>query len=334
VNEPTNGDAQLVFVRGLLASGDLPRAAVELKQLLARNPTSASAHTELGMLLGRQRNFTGARSEFERALELQPGELEAVGGLIATDLATGNVAGARARADAQVESNPTAPALALAGRTYASGGDLATAERLFRRAIGADSGFLAAYEGLGRVLVQQGKVREARLDFEALASRSSAPVPALTMVGLLLQIEGDQAGARDRFEHVLRIDPEAAVAANNLAWIYAVTGGNLDVALQWAQTAARRLPGVAEVNDTLGFIYYKKNLSSLAVSRLKSCVTQQPHNPVFQYHLGLAYAGSGDEVQARVWLTRALAQSSNFEGAEDARQTIVRLGAVARSSRK
>ena len=94
------------------------------------------------------------------------------------------------------------------------------------------------------------------------------------MVGLLLQAEGDLDGARGRFERVLEIDPEAAVAANNLAWIYAEHGGNLDVALHLAQVAQTRLPGVAEVTDTLGFIYYKRNLASLAVSTLKVSVEQ------------------------------------------------------------
>ena len=81
------------------------------------------------------------------------------------------------------------------------------------------------------------------------------------MVGVLLEAKGDIEGARDRFERVLQIDPEAAVAANNLAWIYAQHGGNLDVAMHLAQTAQKRMPEVAEVGDTLGFIYYKKNLA-------------------------------------------------------------------------
>ncbi len=57
-----------------------------------------------------------------------------------------------------------------------------------------------------------------------------------------------------------------------------------------AQVAQKRLPGVAEVSDTLGFIYYKKDLTSLAISTLKVSVERDPGNAMYQYHLGLAYA--------------------------------------------
>ena len=50
------------------------------------------------------------------------------------------------------------------------------------------------------------------------------------------------------------------VAANNLAWMYAETGENLDMALQLAQAAARRLPNIPAIQDTLGWIHHKKGL--------------------------------------------------------------------------
>ncbi len=142
------------------------------------------------------------------------------------------------------------------------------------------------------------------------------------MVGIILQVQGDDAGARARFERVIQLDPDAAVAANNLAWIYADKGGNLDVALHLAQTAQKRLPNVPEVNDTLGFIYYKKNLAPLAITTLKVSAERDPGNATYQYHLGLAYAAAGDAPRARQALTRALALKSDFDGAEDARERL------------
>ena len=52
------------------------------------------------------------------------------------------------------------------------------------------------------------------------------------------------------------------VAANNLAWMFAETGENLDMALQLAQAATRRVPEQPEIQDTLGWIYYKKGLAA------------------------------------------------------------------------
>jgi tetratricopeptide (TPR) repeat protein len=308
--EPGNGDAHLLYVRGLLTKGELDRAETDLKQLMTRLPDSAAVHTQMGMLLGRKRQLQAARTEFERALQIQPDEGEALAGLTVLDLAAKDYA------------NPTAALLTLAARTYAADGDLVGTERLLRKAIDLDSDYITAYGALGQLYLAQGKLASARAEFEALAERSPHPGTALTMVGIIQQVEGDVEGARDRFERVLRIDPEAAVAANNLAWIYAERGGNLDVALHLAQTAQKRLPGIAQVNHTLGYIYYKKELVSLAIRTFKLSAENDPGNPLYQYHLGLAYAKAGETTNAKQSLSRALAVKSDFAGAQEARDLL------------
>jgi tetratricopeptide (TPR) repeat protein len=324
-NEPNNADAQLVYTRGLLRRGELDRAGAELKQLSARYPRSAVLHAETGMLLGLKHDYSGARKAFEEALQLQPANIEALDGLVAIDLATKDYASARARVDARIASAPTAQLLTLAARTYGATGDLAGAERLLRRALDLDSGNLTAYGGLGQLYAMQGKLAEARAEFEKLAQRSPKSVSALTMVAIIAEAQGDMKTAREGFEHVLQVDPEAAVASNNLAWIYANNGGNLDVALQLAQTAHKHLPDLAEINDTLGFIYYKKNLSALAITSLKLSADKDPANAIYQYHLGLAYAGEGDADHARQALKRALVLKPAFDGAPHAKELLASL---------
>jgi tetratricopeptide (TPR) repeat protein len=318
-NEPKNADAQLLYVRGLLTVGELHRAQAELRQLIVRFPDSAAVHTQMGMLLGQSHDETKARAEFERALQLRPDAVEALGGLIALDLAARNYAAARARVDARMASAPTAVLLMLAARTYAAGGDLVSTERFLRQAIDLDGSYVAAYGALGQLYVMQGRLPEALVDFQALAAKSPKSVAAQTMVGIILQVQGKADAARESFEQVLRIDPEAAVAANNLAWMYAEHGGNLDVALHLAQTAQKRLANVPQVSDTLGFIYYKKDLLSLAISTLKKSAEKDSGNALYQYHLGLAYAKAGDAARARPLLTRALALKPDFDGAREAR---------------
>jgi putative PEP-CTERM system TPR-repeat lipoprotein len=321
-NEPKNGEAQLVFVRGLLARGDLDRASSELKQLIARFPESAAVHAQMGMLLGRRRDLAGARREFERSVQLDPSGLEGLGGLVVLDLTARDFVAARSRVDDRLRMSETPALLVLAARTYAASSDVPTAEKFLRRAIDLDAGYMAAYGALGQLYVSQGKLDEARAEFEVLAKQSSKPVAALTMLGLILQAKGDVDGARGRFERALQIDPEAGVAANNLAWIYAETGGNLDVALHFAQVAQQRLPGMAEVGDTLGYIYYKKHFAPLAISTLTVSTEKDPGNAIYQYHLGLAYAAAGDAKRAKQVLARALELKSDFDGAHEARELL------------
>jgi tetratricopeptide (TPR) repeat protein len=324
--QPQNPDAQLVLVQGLLLRGDLDRAAQQLAMLKARFPDSAAVHVQLGILAGRRRQPDEARAEFERALKLQPQSLEAVGGLVALDLSLRRADEARKRVDDLVNGPGVQPAaLMLAARTYAATGDLATAERQLRQVLATDPSYLAAYGLLGQLYARQGKLDAAVAEFEALAQRQAKPVAALTMIGMIRQSQGDRAAAQQKFERVLQLDAEAPVAANNLAWMYAESGGNLDVALQLAQTAKRKLPETPEVNDTVGYIYYKKDLPALAIPPLQASVQKDPNNPLFHYHLGLAYMKAGNGAQARESLSRALALKPDFSGASDARTVLASL---------
>jgi tetratricopeptide (TPR) repeat protein len=145
------------------------------------------------------------------------------------------------------------------------------------------------------------------------------------MAATIAQLQNNAADAQKRYEQILARDPYAAVAANNLAWLYADHGGNLDVALQLARTAKRKLPDQPDVNDTLGWVYIKKNLPLLAVPVLQESVKKDPRNPVYQYHLALGYVGTGDHVRARAALEQALRLKPDFAYAQDARRLLAGL---------
>ena len=113
------------------------------------------------------------------------------------------------------------------------------------------------------------------------------------------------------------------IAANNLAWLYAVTGkGNLDEAVRLAQSAVQKNPNVPGFIDTLGWVYYKKKMTSLSIAALQNSFTRDSNNPLYAYHLGLAYAQNGDIKNARLMLEKALKLSPNFDGADNARHIL------------
>ncbi len=144
------------------------------------------------------------------------------------------------------------------------------------------------------------------------------------MLGTILELQGRKDDAKARYSKALQVDPRAAVAANNLAWIDANSNGNLDVALQLAQTAKAQLPTRHEVDDTLGFIYYKKGLSSMAIESLTASTQRSPDNPSYNYHLALAHHQQGNKAEAQKFLEKAL-KNPNFSGAEDAKKLLAQL---------
>jgi Tfp pilus assembly protein PilF len=180
---------------------------------------------------------------------------------------------------------------------------------------------------LGQTYLRQNRLDEARAEFDRLATRQSRPVGALTISGTILQSQGRVQEARERFERVISIDPSAAVAANNLAWIYADSGQNLADAVRLAQSALQRLPDVPDVLDTLAWAYYKSNTPALAVSPLTRCINVAggAAGAGCHYHLGLVHARLGDVALAEQSLRTAIKLQGSAPWVADAKRAIAAL---------
>lgn len=326
-NQPNSLDAHLILTRGLVARGDLKEAEARLRELLKAAATTPAVHALAGQLHVARKDFVAARTSFERALELDGRFVEAIAGLVALDLQANRPSDAIARLDASLASTdaPSPDLLMLAARAYPRTGQVDKGERALRRLVDVDRASLDAYSALGQLYMSQGKLEQAHAEYTELGRRQPQSVPAHTMVGTIAYLQGKADDATASYERVLAIDAHAPVAANNLAWLHAERGGNLDVALELASTAKRGLPEHPNVNDTLGWIYYKKNLAQLAVVPLQESVARAPQNPVFRYHLGLAYAKLGDKLKARRELERALKLNGQFAGAGEARKVLASL---------
>lgn len=316
-------EAHLLLARIHLMNGQPAKAEPSLKALAQAFPDSPAVQTEVGLLEMSKRNRLAARAAFMRVLERDPTYIEALAGLNKLDIEEKRTDAVKARMTDALRPKPQdGRMLLLASRTYASLGDLPTAEAMLQKAIASDPNNLDAYGMLGRLYATEQRLGDATAQFEKLAEKQPTSAAAHTIVGMLLDMQNRTSEAQQKYERALAVDPRAAVAANNLAWIYAETGGNLDIALQLAQNAKSQLPERPEVNDTLGWVYYKKGLSAMAVPPLLQSVQRDPTNATYHYHLGMAYAGSGEKDKARASLQKALSLDSNFSKAAEARQAL------------
>ena len=321
VGRPSDVEAFLLLSGALLADGQYDRAAEVLNPLIGAYPRLVPVRIQEGVLAARQGRTDAARVALGRALELDPENAAALNELVRLDLAEDDASGARGRADEWLEHRPDDPdRLRLVASVHAASGGVAEAERLLRRALEVDPANLNAYSQLARLYYRQGRLQDASREFEALAERSPTPAAAITMVGVLLQAQGRSVEARERFERAVELDPEAAVAANNLAWIYVEAGENMDRALSLAQRATARLPEMGETNDTLGWVYYKRNLADLAVPFFEKSIAIDSENAAYHYHLGLASAQTDNTERTRRAFERALELRTDFDGADDARR--------------
>jgi tetratricopeptide (TPR) repeat protein len=266
-----------------------------------------------------RRDPKAAEQRFAAALATQPSSYEALGGLVASRLAAGNVQGALAVANNALEKSPTdAKSLVLAARTYGETQDFKTAESLLKRAIEADPALLEAYSMLGQLYVADKRLDDALREFQRLSDLQPTAVGPKTVVAVLHHMANRRAEAKKSYQAVLRVDSSAVVAANNLAWMMVEDNENLDVALQLVQAAKVRSPQSPEVADTLGLIYYRRNLFAFSISAFEDAVKYAPANPEYHYRLGLALSKNNDPVRAKASFRTALALNPAFPGSVDA----------------
>ena len=157
------------------------------------------------------------------------------------------------------------------------------------------------------------------------------------MIGMLEDARKNYDAAIDNYKKALEKDPNTIIAANNLAWLYAVTGkGNLDEAVKLAQSVVQKNPNVAGFVDTLGWVYYKKTLYGAAAEQLQKAVTLDEEvarannkNPSasYHYHLGMALKGKGDSAGAKRELEASirLADKAPFPDIEEAKKALTSL---------
>jgi Flp pilus assembly protein TadD len=124
----------------------------------------------------------------------------------------------------------------------------------------------------------------------------------------------------------MQLDPNSAVAANNLAYLMVENGQNVDVALTMAQTARRLLPDSPQTADTLAWIYYYKGNYGAARELLESALKISPNDASMHFHLGMTYSKLYDKADAQQHLKKAVALAPNTKTAKDASDALAKLG--------
>ena len=145
------------------------------------------------------------------------------------------------------------------------------------------------------------------------------------MLGTIYEMQQGYDLAENHYRQALKINPEFAAAANNLAYILADKDKDIQEALGLAQMAKERLPDSPFVMDTLGWVYYKKGLYDLALVEVADSLAKSPDNPTVIYHLGMIYYKKEEPEKARTELEKALRLNANFPEADEARKLLAEM---------
>jgi tetratricopeptide (TPR) repeat protein len=328
--------------RGLahLELGKLAEAKADLRSVQNLSPNSAAAMVNLAKVFVAEGNLTEAVNLYERALASDGVNFDALSGLANVLSREKQFERAHQKLNQTIEANHARtdilPALHyLNAKVFTWQKNAEAAEAELKRAIEIDDNYLPAYTAYGAILVERNQIAGAVEEYKKIVERKpSAAVH--TLIGMLEEARNNPAEAEKNYRRALEIAPETAIAANNLAWLLAANGGNLDEALTLAHAAVERNQTVAGFYDTLGWIYYKKEASAPAVELLKKAVVLDEAeasknggaaNSAYRLRLAMALASAGDKPAARKEAEVSLQNSRGLSENEmqDARNLLANL---------
>jgi tetratricopeptide (TPR) repeat protein len=300
--------------RGLAALqlGRLAEAKADLQEVVRLSPRSSTARVNLAKALAASNDQAGALELYEAALIIDPQNFDSISGIVNSLIKLGQHPKARSRIEALTldhagRSDMLAGLHYLRSTVHHSQRELAAAEADLLKAIELDENYFPAYSAYASLLIEQKRSSEAIAQYKkVLDKRPSAQI--YTMLGIVEDSVGNTSGAEAAYRKALEMQPETAIAANNLAWLITENQGNLDEALQLATMAASRSQGTPGFHDTLGWVYFRKGLASPAVEQLRKAVALDDANAQkngtkpnagYRVRLGMALAKSGDKASAR-----------------------------------
>jgi tetratricopeptide (TPR) repeat protein len=267
-----------------------------------------------GALRLQQKDYTGARADAEEVLKASPEDLSAI--LLVTNsyASEGHVDKGLERLRLLAEARPkSAPLHLLLGEWQIQQKQFAAARNSLEAAKSADPASRAADLELARLDIGENNLSGARPRLESIVGAEPKNVAALLLLANLEEHANNRAGAVARYRSVLAVDSTNLEALNNLA--YNLAQQNPDEALPLAQQAAEIAPDNAAIQDTLGFVFYRKGDYRNATNYVKTAVTKEP-TPRRQFHLAMCYSKSGDQNLAAKMLAEALQKDPNLPKTE------------------
>jgi tetratricopeptide (TPR) repeat protein len=309
-----NLQAHLTRSSSLLALGDRDKAREELDFIAKAYPQNPDARYQVGYLALQDRDYKKAEQVFGDLYKSSPGDRRGFVGVTETMIAQGHMNDAIKETEKAVEREPERRDLKLfLANDYKRAERYDEAIRIYQKLLDKEPKNPDLLFRTAETLRLKGDLNSAMENFRRCSQAAPADTTCLTLLAMILQGTGRDDQAKPIYEQILKIQPDHPVALNNLAYIKAQEGVDLDQALTMAQRAVQRAPASLDLNDTLGWVYIKKNLSENAVHIFSDLVQKDPNNPTFHYHYAMALAQKGDKPSARREYETALSHKPSKE---------------------
>jgi putative PEP-CTERM system TPR-repeat lipoprotein len=298
--------------RAELAAGDTQRALTTFKKLAGLQPRNPMPEMRLAEVHMAAKDNESAARALRRAAELSPGNPAVPRAQARLAMMDGKPDEAvKVARDLQKRFPQDPVGLTLEGDVEANRKNWDAAANAYRGVLKLGQSSEATAK-LHTVLVSANKAAEA----DRLAADWLKANPKDTsfnyFLGDVALAQGDLPRAEVRYRAVLQVEPENALALNNVAWLMAKQGK--PGALPLAQKANQLLPDRAPLIDTLSYALEAENKVSEAIEAQKRAIALAPKDSNMALRLAKLYIKAGDKTRARAELDSLSRLGDKFSG--------------------
>lgn len=325
--EPKNLAARVIKVNALTNSGNLRQARSDLTAYLQETPDLPDLKFQMAIVDFLDSRYRESEATFRDLYSRYPSDIRLTYAIAELMLRTNRQSEGLKLIQDALAKDPANRNLKLAVANTALRIDqLELADRVLRELLAAEGKNPDLYLRYGETLRRRGQVQQA---VEALRkARELAPTnPAVNLqLAMTLDVLGSKTESLPLYEAVIKVEPDNLIALNNIAFMYAETDRDLDMALTYAQRARQRAPNSEDVADTLAWVYIKKKLNDNAVTILREITARQPRNPTYHFHLGVAMSQKGNKPAAKQSLQTAISLKPSRDEEAKIRALLAKLG--------
>jgi tetratricopeptide (TPR) repeat protein len=261
----------------------------------AQNPTLL---VQAALLQLQRKDYPGAIERAEEALRINPLDLRAIDALATAYVGQKQVAAAVAKVRECADAQPQSAQMRYYLATWLLKTDHQEEARLeLKKAIGLDSAFAPARLTMAQSELAAGQYDAARQQVGAILEKNPRNGAALMLSGVIEESAHNFDQAIQAYRKVLDVDDTNPLAMNNLAYLTAEHTQDLGQALKYAEQAKQISPESADVDDTLGWIYFRRGVYANAIRHLEMADKRRPA-AVTKYHLAMAYHRTGERDRA------------------------------------
>jgi putative PEP-CTERM system TPR-repeat lipoprotein len=294
------------------AAGDFNQAIATYNKLATLQPMSPQPHMRLADVHMAAKNKEAAAQSLRKALEIKPDLQQAQRGSILLDVDGKNYQNALSTARTMQKQEPNqAVGYVLEGDINATEKKWDAAGAAYRNGLKQVASPELAIK-LHSVLTASGKTADA--DQFSAKWQKDHPQDAAFLRYLAdgAIARKDYSLAERNYQAVLKLQPNNAVAYNNLAWVTSKL--NKDGAIAYAEKALTIAPNQPAFMDTLAVLLSDKNEHAKALEMQKKVVALQPEAPLFKLNLAKIQIKAGDKPGAKVTLSELAKLGDRFGG--------------------